>query len=93
MANIDTLQMYKEYLEGGYTEAQAMTAVKSLGVYHSDLATKEDLLLTKNEFTNGLQMLEKDLKIFFVYSLGSTLLVGFILPIIVAIVLKYFRII
>lgn len=43
MAHIDTLQVYKEYLAGGYTESQAITAVKALNASFDSVATKEDL--------------------------------------------------
>ncbi len=43
MAHIDTLQTYKEYLNSGYTETQAITAVKALNASFDSVATKEDL--------------------------------------------------
>ena len=63
MAHIDTLQVYKEYLSGGYTESQAITALKALNASFDGVATKEDLnSLEKridSKFDTKFGMLEK----------------------------------
>jgi hypothetical protein len=74
MSHIDTLQAYEDLVRSGIGEPQAKAQVHALNAAFDGVATKADL-----------QMLEKDLKIFFVYLVGGTLLVGLLIPII----LKY----
>jgi hypothetical protein len=65
MANIDTLKIYMEFIESGYTEQQANTAIKSLNMIVEPLITKIDL-------HEALQKVEARLKIFFIYLVVGT---------------------
>jgi hypothetical protein len=68
-AHIDTLKVYKEYLDNGYTESQASTAVKSLNASFDGVVTQSDLYV-----------LEKDLKIFLGTEFGLILVAAIFLP-------------
>lgn len=59
MAHIDTLQVYKEYLSGGYTESQAITAVKALNTSFDGVATKEDLNSLEKRIDSKFNTIEK----------------------------------
>jgi len=86
MSNIDTLNAFDDLIMSGTPEGQARAQIKllceSLDKSLNKVATKDDLLL-----------LEKDLKIFFVYLVGGTILAAIILPIVAHIILKYFGLI
>lgn len=72
MAHIDTLQVYKEYIQAGYTESQATAAVKTLNASFDGVATKNDLNHLENKVDLKLDALEKDLKYFFIsFIVGS----------------------
>ena len=79
MAHIDTLQAFEDLVASGISEQQAKAQVKTLNNALDGLATKEDLNV-------GLQTLEKDLKVFFGYAIGGSLLTAFLLPTIAGVV-------
>ena len=61
MAHIDTLKAYKQYLEAGYTEDQAVTAVQALNSSFDTVATKEDIRALEKDLHKEINRLEKDL--------------------------------
>ena len=97
MAHIDTLAMYREYLAAGYTEDQSVAAVNVLSLSIDGIATKEDLRELekdlKGEMHTQINNLERDLKYFFIKTIGSSVIATVLMPIIVACLLKYFRVI
>ncbi len=54
MTHIDTLEVYREYIAAGYTENQAVTAVKVLNASFNGVATKEDLNLLEEKLETRL---------------------------------------
>jgi hypothetical protein len=72
-----TLKIYKEYLNGGFTSEEAESMVNSMELGLDGIATKNDL-----------KQLEGDLKIFFGYLVGGTVLVAIVLPLVIATVTK-----
>ena len=83
MAHIDTLEMYQGYLQAGYTNTQAVAAVKALNASFDSVATKGDL-------KNAVENLEKDLKIFFVFLVLGSIVVTYIMPLFIPIILRSF---
>jgi len=85
MEHINTLDMYRQYLSAGYTEQQAVAAVRALDSSLNDLVTKDDL-------NSGLQKLENDLKLYVGRIIGSTIggsfLFVLIFPFIMSIIFK-----
>jgi hypothetical protein len=69
--SVDTLQVYEELTSSGFSEQQAKANIKAMGYFISDLATKTDI-----------RLLEKDLKIFFGYLVGGTIIVAVLIPVI-----------
>jgi len=70
MQHTDTLKIYKLLLNGGFTESQAEAQINSMDISLDHVATRGDLLT-----------LEKDLKIFFAYLVGGTVLLAILLPV------------
>jgi hypothetical protein len=93
MAHTDTLGMYKNYIAGGYSDEQATAAVQCLESSFNRVATKDDLNDLERDFNislhNGLNNLEKDLKIFLAYVLGGTLMVAFIVPLLIQAIVRF----
>lgn len=73
MAHIDTLKAFEQLLNGGCTEQQAKAQIYMTQDVVTDMVTKDDL-------TVALQLLEQHLKIYFSYMLGGTVLVTVLLP-------------
>jgi len=69
MARIDTLAKYQEFLEAGYTEAQAKAAVKALreveDVTTGDLVTKDELKLSITEFKSKMAEFKSEIHLEF----------------------------
>ena len=86
MAHIDTLKAFRELVASGMPEKQAEAQVSvldsSLRDATEDLATKKDL-----------EILEKDLKVFFGYTVGGSFLALFLAPLLIAVGLKLLKII
>lgn len=61
MAQIDTLKVYKKYLEAGYTEDQAVTAVQALNSSFDTVATKNDILNLEKDLYKEIKTLEKSI--------------------------------
>ncbi len=84
MAHIDTLEMYREYLGAGYSEAQAVTAVKALNSSFDGVATKQDLSVLEKDLKNNVKQQikrsEYSLKSFVAKLIFGSLILGFILP-------------
>jgi hypothetical protein len=74
MSHIDTLQVYKEYIAAGYTEAQSSAAVKALNASF-------DSVVTKDELRSALKDLEKDLKFFILWVIGGAFAAAFLIPV------------
>ncbi len=76
MANIDTLQAFEDLVSAGTSEKEAKAQVHLLNNSLDGSVTKEDLRA-------GLEMLEKDLKYFFINSfigfIYAPLLVGLVI--------------
>lgn len=70
MEHVNTLKAYKDLISSGVSEKEAEAHVYLLNTAFDNVVTKKDL-----------NILENDLKIFFSWILGATLLVAFILPI------------
>lgn len=83
MAHIDTLKAYEELITAGVSEQQAKSQVKTLDSSLRDvtggLATRKDL-----------QILESNLKYFFIYNLVGAVVGMIYAPIIVAGLLRWF---
>lgn len=58
MSHIDTLKMYKQHLEAGYSEEMALEAVYSLNNSFDGVATKSDI-------NNAVKDLEYDMNLKF----------------------------
>lgn len=80
MAHIDTLKEYKTLIARGYSEEKAEAAVHLVENSVNDLVTKDILEISLNK-------LEKDLKIFFAYTLGGTLLTAILFPTLVGLII------
>ncbi len=71
MSHIDTLKEYKALLECGFPPSQAEGVIKQLNASFDNVVTQKDL-----------KILENDLKIFFSWIVGGTLILALIIPII-----------
>lgn len=84
MAHIDTLEMYREYLSAGYSENQAVAAVKALNSSFDGVATKQDLIILEKDIKADVRQQIKEseysLKMFVASIVGGSLILGFILP-------------
>jgi hypothetical protein len=63
MAHIDTLKYYDELIAEKVPEKQARIQVRMLDSCLDGLATKDDLLATKDDLNVSLQKLETDLNV------------------------------
>lgn len=75
MSHINTLRIYEDLITSGIPEKQAKAQVHAIENFITDLATKDDL-------SSVMKMLEKDLKIFFGYLVGGTIIIAILIPII-----------
>jgi hypothetical protein len=80
METVNTLQHFLDLKSGGIPDEQAKTQAFALNKALYGFATKDDL-------AQGLAGLEKDLKIFFGYAIGGSLLTAFIFPTTVGLVI------
>lgn len=76
MIHIDTLEVYKQALEAGNTEEQALFYVKSLNASFDTVVTEPYL---RQELSN----LENRLKIFFGYLVIGTIIGSLVIPILI----------
>lgn len=99
MSHINTLQVYEDLVKSGVSAEQAKAHVYALDTSFDGAATKEDLesmkLATKKDFENfeirfdsKLDKAIHGLKWFMVSTTLGTILIGFILPLIIAFSLK-----
>ena len=91
----DTLTYANKLKEAGFTERQAQAQAEALvAVVDSNLATKQDLELLRNDLKHGLKELELEFEGKFILINGQFLLVkwmlGFVLVGILSLILKTF---
>jgi len=80
--NIDTLEAYDDLIKAGVPDLQARAQIYNMSKATDDLITSKELKL-------ALEMLEKDLKIFFVYIVGGALAANMVIPLL----FKYMRLV
>jgi len=84
MSNVDTLKMFDEYKDAGYTESEARAAIKNLDRALDGLATKEFL---NNEFKFFMEKIDSkfekiESKFTLLWILGAAIFVVVCSPII-----------
>jgi hypothetical protein len=81
MSHIDVFKTYEDLLASGIPESQAKAQVRALDNALERVVTKDDLKTALNSF-------EKEMKIFFGYLVAGSIFVTYVMPIIIALILK-----
>lgn len=88
MGHIDTFKVYQDYKLAGYSEEQAICAMSTLDKSFDNVVTKLDLENLELRIDNKIDKAIHGLKWFMVSTTIGTVLFGFILPLVLAIILK-----
>ena len=81
MSHINTVRIYRNALDSGFTEEQALCQAEQAFSQFELFQGSLNGFVTLNDLRSEVQILEKDLKVFFGYLVGGTIFVAVLIPI------------